>query len=87
MMCTKGELSAKSQEQRLRNYDPANNLASKVTIAVYIYFLFSLTAFAYCFGWDWSNGLVKDASGKTPRPAFYIINAKGYLPQYRSGRW
>ena len=30
MMCTKGELSAKSQEQRLRNYDPANNLASKV---------------------------------------------------------
>ena len=29
---TKGELSAESQERRLRNYDPAkHNLASKVT--------------------------------------------------------
>ena len=58
-MCTKGELSAKSQEQRLRNYDPANNLASKVTIAVYIYFLFSLQLSHTVLGgigpMDWSK--------------------------------
>ena len=36
MMCTQGELSAKSQEQRLRNYDPANNLASKVILSLHV---------------------------------------------------